>query len=211
MTEILESVLNFVFPKETHVRELETLTTEDLQSQLPKAPRRHDATSLFDYRNSKVRSIIWEIKYKKNKHFAFMCAELLSEEILDYVYEKKQIYPQATFLLLPVPTSDKRRRQRGYNQTELVGDLIKKMIPPLRYCTQTLRRDVHRSSQTKKSRAERETNVAGCFSVLNPQHIKNNIVIVFDDVITTGATMDEVCKEIQKHKPKEIVRMTIAH
>lgn len=211
MAEILESVLNFVFPKNTNVRDLEILTAEDLLKMLPRAEKRHDTVSLFDYQNETAKQIIWEIKYRKNKRLAFMCAELLGEEILDYVYEKRSFYPKAKFLLLPMPTSDKRRKQRGYNQTELVTSMLKKMIPPLRYCTQTLRRDVNKVSQTKKTRAEREKNVAGCFSVLNPHHIKDNIVIVFDDVITTGATMDEVCREISKHKPKEILRLTIAH
>ena len=211
MPEILESVLNLVFPKDENVRDLEVMTAEDLRTNLPKAVTKNDTISLFDYRHKDVRQIIWEIKYKKNKRLAFMCAELLAEELLDYVYEKREFYPKAKFLLLPIPTSDKRRKQRGYNQTELVADLLKKMMPPLCYCTKTLRRNIDKTSQTKKTRAEREKNVSGCFSILNPDHIKDNVVIVFDDVTTTGATMDEVCKQISQHRPKEILRLTIAH
>ena len=140
-----------------------------------------------------------------------MCAELLAEELLDFVYEKKEFYPHSKFLLLPVPTSHKRQKRRGYNQTELVTNYIKKMIPPLCYCTKTLQRDTDKTSQTKKTRTERQKNIAGCFSVLNPHNIRDNVIVVFDDVTTTGATLDEVCKQISKHNPKEILRLTIAH
>ncbi len=212
MPEILESVLNLVFPKDQRVRELEVFTAEDLRAHLPKAAQyKENHISIFNYQNADVRQLIWQIKYKKNKRLAFMCAELLAEELLDLVYDKKSFYPNATFLLLPVPTSDKRKRQRGYTQTELVAGHIKKMLPPLQYCTETLRRVRHAPSQTKMSRVDRQKNIRGCFSVFNPDQIRDKIVILFDDVTTTGATLDEISKEITKHRPKEIVYLTIAH
>ena len=212
MPEILESVFNFVFPKDSGVRDLELLTAEDLRSKLPKAKLYKDnSIALFDYQDEDVRRIIWEIKYNKNKQLAFTCAELLAEELLDFMREKKQFYPKAKFILLPVPVSDKRRKRRGYNQTELVADCIKKMLPSIHYCKQTIRRDMDRTSQTKKTKTEREKNVSGCFSLINTSHIKDNIVIVLDDVTTTGATLDEIEKQISKYAPKEFLRLTISH
>jgi len=212
MPEILESVLNFVFPRDSRVRDLELLTAEDLRSKLPKAKLYKDnSIALFDHQDEGVRRIIWEIKYNKNKQLAFTCAELLAEELLDFMREKRQFYPQAKFILLPVPISDKRRRRRGYNQTELVADCIKKMLPNIHYCKQTLRRDMDRTSQTKKTKTERAKNVSGCFSIINTSHIKDNIIIILDDVTTTGATLDEIERNVSKHSPKELMRLTISH
>ena len=212
MSEILESVINFVFPRENGVRDLELLTAEDLRSKLPKAKLyRENSIALFDHQDEDVRRIICEIKYNKNKQLAFTCAELLAEELLDFMREKRQFYPQAKFILLPVPVSDKRRKRRGYNQTELLADCIKKMLPNIHYCKQTLRRDSDRTSQTKKTKAERAKNVSGCFSLINTSHIKDNVIIILDDVTTTGATLDEIEKQISKYSPKELLRLTISH
>jgi len=211
MSEILESVLNLVFPRQKETQTLEALTAQDLKARLPEAiSTEENLVSLFDYRDKEVRQVVWEIKYRKNKQLAFMCAELLSEKLLDYLYEKREFNPHAKFILLPVPISKKRRKHRGYNQTELVTDYISKMLPPISYCKETLRRDIDKVSQTKKTKNERLENVKGCFSVLNPHHIRNNIVIIFDDVATTGATLTEICNQLSKHQPKEVLRVTIA-
>lgn len=212
MVEIVESFLNLVFPKDKKVQELEVLTAQDLKEKLPEASCSDpDLISLFNYKDSKVRQLIWEIKYKKNKKLAFMCAELISEQLLEYMYEKKEFNPNSKFILLPVPISKKRKRHRGYNQTELLAEYVNKMLPPIIYCNKTLRRDIDRPSQTKKTNKEREENVKGCFSIINGQRVRDNIVIILDDVTTTGATIKNVCEQVSKHGPKDILRVTVAH
>lgn len=212
MPEILESVLNIVFPKEKNTQALEALTAQELRNLLPMAETSdEDLISLFNYRNPVVKQLIKEVKYNHNKQLAFMCAELISEELLDFLYEKKEFQPETNIILLPVPISIKRRKQRGYNQTELVTEMVSKMLPPIEYCPHTLRRDIDKTSQTKKNKNERLENIKNCFSVIDKQKIKDSIVVVFDDVITTGATLDTICQEISKHNPKEIMRVTIAH
>lgn len=212
MEQLLEGFLDTLFPRHKSAQELEVLSAPELREKLrPVLTPPEGVVSLFSYTDSRVRDLIWEIKYKKNKRLAFMCAELLAEPLLDFVYEKKDFYPSSKFLLLPVPTSTKRLRKRGYNQTELIASYLPKMIPNLCYCNKTLRRTKDTVSQTKRSRSERLTGVQGCFSVFNGNHIKNNVVILLDDVTTTGATLAELKKEISKFEPKEVLCVTVAH
>ena len=91
-------------------------------------------------------------------------------------------------VLLPVPLSRKRLRQRGYNQSEMLAIGISD-ITHLPIVTKALRRKEFHQSQTKLNRWERQENVADTFQLTDDSQLKGRHVLLIDDICTTGATL----------------------
>ena len=91
-------------------------------------------------------------------------------------------------VLLPVPLSSKRLRQRGYNQSEMLAIGVSD-ITHLPIVTKALRRKEFHQSQTKLNRWQRQENVADTFQLVDDSHLKGRHVLLIDDVCTTGATL----------------------
>ena len=91
-------------------------------------------------------------------------------------------------VLLPVPLSRKRKRQRGYNQSEMLARGISE-VTGLPIVTKAVRRLNFQRSQTSLTRQERRENVEGTFVLQRPELIENKHVLLIDDICTTGATI----------------------
>ena len=100
--------------------------------------------------------------------------------------------------IVPVPLHKKKRRERGYNQMELIGkDLSSALGVPLE--TRSLIKVKHTESQVRMSTsAERAANVRGAFDVADSSRITGKKILLIDDVFTTGATADESAKTLAK-------------
>lgn len=96
-----------------------------------------------------------------------------------------------------VPLSKKRLRKRGYNQAQLLAEVIsEKLDIP---CAPTLEKTVDNPPQSgTKSAVERAKNVRGVYKVIDPERIKDKAVLLVDDVVTTGSTLSE-CAHILKN------------
>jgi ComF family protein len=98
-------------------------------------------------------------------------------------------------LILPVPLHPKREKQRGYNQSECFASGLSASL-----CLETnnriLVRNDFKGSQTKKSRFERWQNVESVFAVTNNKAIENKHVLLVDDVVTTGATIEACARQL---------------
>ena len=99
-------------------------------------------------------------------------------------------------LLLPVPLHPKRMRQRGYNQSEWIAYGIRSATG-IAVDTSSLSRIKKTESQTRKQIFERSENVEDIFRVENTDTLKNKHILLVDDVITTGSTMN-ACAEAMK-------------
>lgn len=98
-------------------------------------------------------------------------------------------YNGAFDLIVPVPLHPRKRQQRGYNQADSFARGLAQALN-LPWSNQILKRTRFTSSQTHKSRPERWENVADVFQVINPAKIQNKKILLVDDVITTGATLE---------------------
>jgi len=109
-------------------------------------------------------------------------------------------------ILIPVPLNTKRLRKRGYNQSEMIARGLSEglHIPCL---TGMLTRPLATSTQTRKSRYERYLNVTGKFKTVNSEILESRHILLIDDVITTGATL-EACAEVLLTVPG--VRVSVA-
>lgn len=98
-------------------------------------------------------------------------------------------------LLVPVPLNSKKLRKRGYNQSDAIAKGLSAGLN-ISVAENVLIRPVATATQTRKSRYDRYLNVSGKFKVCNPELIKNRHILLIDDVITTGATLEACAGEL---------------
>ncbi len=98
-------------------------------------------------------------------------------------------------LLIPVPLNPKKQRKRGYNQSEAIASgLSTGLHIPL--ANNILTRPIATATQTLKSRYDRYLNVSGKFKIAYPDQVENRHILLIDDVITTGATLEACAEEL---------------
>ena len=158
-----------------------------------------------------MKKSIWLLKYRNKRMLAGIFAKMLYDILLEELAELKLMKNFSNPLLLPMPISGKRFRERGYNQVELVAYELAR-IGGFELNTNTLLKSRHTESQVKaEGRRERLKNLKGSFAVKNPDVIRGRNIILLDDVITTGATMSEARKTLKEARVKNILSVALAH
>lgn len=169
---------------------------------------------LYDYRNKNIKNGIWLLKYKNKKRLANSFGELLYEKIIEELGDLTLLENFKNPLLIPIPLSQKRKKERGYNQAELI---CKKLISldlekNLKLETNVLIKTKDTAHQAQiENRTKRLKNIIGSFCVTNKERIQRKNIILIDDVITTGATLTEAKKVLLKAGAKKIFAFTVAH
>ena len=147
------------------------------------------AASLYFFdKGGKVQRLIHQLKYKGEQEVGVFLGKYYGAELCS----------SASFspvdIILPVPLHPTKKARRGYNQSELFAEgLALGMQKKLN--TDSLKRIRHSSTQTRKARYERWENVWGIFKVVKPENLEGKHILLADDVITTGATL-EACAEV---------------
>ena len=112
-------------------------------------------------------------------------------------------------LILPVPLHPKRKVQRGYNQSFLIASGIAESLN-LQIREDILTRKIETYTQTEKNRMERSANMQKVFDLVKPDVIKDRHVLLIDDILTTGATLEACANVIQKAGNVKLSMLTIA-
>ncbi len=168
----------------------------------------------FGYRHTLAQDLIWKLKYQRHQSIAEDLAPYLYERILEEIADYDQIaYRQEKILLIPVPLFRDRQKKRGFNQAERLTRALTKQDPSLfEHQPKVLKKTRSTATQvSQKNRSARLHNLAGAFAINNPDIIKNRIVIIVDDIITTGATMDEIRKTLEQAGAKIVFGLAVAH
>lgn len=147
------------------------------------------ATSGFYFsKNELIQFLIHDLKYNGNKEAGIYLSEILGESLL-----KSDRFSNIDYLI-PLPLFADKEYKRGFNQAEVICDGLSNSmhIPVL---TKNVVRIRFTETQTKKHRTERWENVNESFKVIDESVLKNKHILLVDDVITTGATLD-ACAQI---------------
>ena len=163
------------------------------------------ATSFNDHRTQKL---IHLFKYKNLKS----CAPPLSQIIMRYLEQIKleKLIDFKDWAIVPIPLTKNKLRQRGYNQSEIIGTLISNQIKMLIIQNALIKTKESRPQAQTKTKIERIENVKNSFGIQNNALIKNKKIILLDDVITTGSTISEAARALKKAGASDIVGLTIA-
>lgn len=154
------------------------------------------AFSFLEYRKeSSVQRLIHSLKYHDNKELAYILGRLAANEMQQ---AGRCLAP--VDLLLPVPLHPRKQRQRGYNQSEWIAYGLQS-IWHLPVETQALRRIRPTETQTQRaSNEQRRENVQGAFAVTCPEAFRHKHILLIDDVITSGSTL-EACVQALRSVP----------
>ncbi len=216
---IKDLIADFLFPKDRKVLEIEALSTETLLDILPPAEPIKDSytMALFDYSHPLVKEIVWELKYRGNIKMAdklgIILSDVIEHELRNLALFESAGWQMEKLLLMPVPISDKRRFERGWNQSELLAkQILRCSEKTFKYLPRQLIKVRHTESQTKTaSRSERTKNLTDSMRVLNPSLVAGKYVIVLDDVTTTGSTFTEARRALHAAGVKMILCVAVAH
>jgi ComF family protein len=148
-----------------------------------RAPVKSAAAYYYFKKGTGVQNLLHNLKYKGQKDMGVSLGLAYGAEL------KQSANFNSVAVIIPVPLHKKKLRQRGYNQSEYFAKGLAQGMGAV-LDTASLIKSVHTQSQTKKSRIERVKNVEDVFTVTNTQQLAGKHVLLVDDVITTGATIE---------------------
>ena len=150
-----------------------------------------------------VQHLMHQLKYKGSREIGVKLGLLFGSDLI-----KSKPYREIE-LLIPVPLHPKRERKRGYNQSAEIGQgMSTAMGIPL--LNGTLIRNHYSDTQTHKGRFERWENVRELFCVQKPELLAGKHLLLVDDVVTTGATLEACASEVLKISGTTVSVATIA-
>jgi competence protein ComFC len=141
----------------------------------------------FFAKGSKYRPLLHKLKYQGQKEIGVELGRQFGQ-----VLTKSELYKDIDYVV-PVPLHPKKLRIRGYNQAEAIAQGVGQGMS-VELSTTLLVKTEFTETQTRKTRAERVKNVADAFAIANKDEIEGKHLLLVDDVVTTGATL-EACAE----------------
>ncbi|HHH50101.1 MAG TPA: ComF family protein [Saprospiraceae bacterium] len=154
-------------------------------------------------KGGRTQHLIHQLKYKGKREVGVMLGQHYGELLKDSPHFKD------IDLIVPVPMHPKKEHMRGYNQsTQFAKGLSETMEKP--YYKKALKKITHTISQTKKTRFERLQNVINTFEVNQVNALKRKHVLLVDDVLTTGATLEACGLKILEVEDTKLSMLTIA-
>lgn len=165
-----------------------------------RVPLEHALSFYLFEKSGRVQKLIHAIKYQEQKELGEFLGRLYAEDLL------KNRELGGVDVILPIPLHRKKLKARGFNQSECFArGLSQGLSLPLD--TVSLERRTETATQTKKKKYQRWENVDGIFEVKSQDALKNKHVLLVDDVITTGATIEAAWQAL---KAVEGIKVSVA-
>ncbi|SHH19984.1 ComF family protein [Tepidibacter thalassicus] len=158
------------------------------------------ALSCVEY-DDNIHKLIYSFKYGRKTYLAYPIASIMKDKLeyesIDFDY------------IIPVPLHKKRQIKRGFNQSQLISEILGKFTN--KQMLDILYRNKHTKFLSNLTKKDRKNELKGVFTIKGNQHkiIKKNILLV-DDIFTTGSTVDEISKILLACGVKKIYVITFA-
>ena len=150
-----------------------------------------------------IRNKIIEYKFEDKGYLYKMFAKIILSDKKTCNFIKKYD------VIIPVPISKKRKKKRGYNQSELVAnELAQKLNQDI--WTDIIIKKKDNKPQSELNKLERIKNVEDIYEINKPIEVKNKKVLLLDDIYTTGSTVNEIARKLKQNQTQEIGVITLA-
>jgi len=158
---------------------------------------------LYFSKGSRVQNLLHQLKYKNKPEVGVYLGKLAAKSLL-----QNSVFATAD-MIMPVPLHQQKQLKRGYNQSLCIAEgLSQKIRIPVE--NQNLIKTTSTESQTKKSRISRYENMKEVFWVKNPEKLTGKHILLVDDIVTTGATLEACCNVLLQVPGVKISIATIA-
>lgn len=147
------------------------------------------ASYAFFIKEGILQPVIHELKYRNRPDLGVFLGEILGKEL------SLSQFCTDIDILVPIPIHPKRYKERGYNQSlEIIKGITKHIKLP--FDEKNLRRTINNPSQTGLSKTERWNNVENIFEIIDPSFFEDKHILLVDDIVTTGSTLESCAKKI---------------
>ena len=162
----------------------------------------HGSSHLLNFdKNGKTQHILHELKYNSNIRLGEYLGSLIASEF--------EILLKDIDYILPVPLHPKKEHQRGYNQSLVISNGINSVLG-IPVSKNNLIRIKYTETQTKKNKSERIKNMNNAFDLRDINEFKGKTLLLLDDVITTGSTLNECIRVLSEIKDVKIKTLLLA-
>ncbi len=150
-----------------------------------------------------IRELIIQYKFNEKSYLYKTFCELIikNKKVFDFI--------KSYDIIIPVPIHKTRMRKRGYNQSELIAKELAKKLN-IGYNKKVLIKVKKNKPQSILNKKERKENTENVYKIINIEKIYNKRILIFDDIYTTGATINACIKELKKAEVKKIGVLTLA-
>ena len=146
-------------------------------------------------KESLMQHLMHQLKYKGNRELGKQLGRLMGHDL-----QKTGRFNKVDFLV-PLPLFASKEKRRGYNQATILCEGISEVLNT-EIARDVIIRTQYTDTQTKKGRIERWQNMEGKFELVKPEKIRNKNILLVDDVITTGATLEACGLGLLQASPK---------
>lgn len=212
MRQWLSTILDALLPPKEDAKRASQITETELVTLFhPRLAREAWIMSLFPYSNPLVRALIRGVKFYGVTTPLPYVGRIVGEYLLEYIFEKKSFSGWDMPLIIPIPSSEKRLRERGYNQAErFASALMPTLTESAQFAPNALARE-DRESQTRIARSAREKNATGSFYIPEGVNISGKHIILIDDVVESGGTMKDARRALLSANAADVFGVAIAH
>lgn len=166
-------------------------------------PVRYAASMFYYTKGSRYQKLIHVMKYQGKKEIGYELGKIYGQDLMQSPFFDID-------LIVPVPLHPRKKRKRGYNQSEWIGMGLGEVLQkPL--IANNLYRAVNTNTQTQKNRFERWKNVENVFRLKSVDSIRNRHILLVDDVITTGATLESCVHVLSKCSNTSVSIVTLGY
>jgi ComF family protein len=161
------------------------------------------ASGFYFHKDGLMQHLITQLKYKSHQEMGIFLGKLIGHQL-----SATNRFDDVD-VLVPLPLNNRKEAKRGFNQAALICEGISQTWPkPI--CTNAVERTIFTQSQTNKTRIDRWQNMEGVFALANAEGIASKHVLLVDDIMTTGATLEACGYEILQVPNTKLSIITVA-
>lgn len=215
MKGFFKSILGFIFPVRcVGCRAEGAALCRQCLAKIPRAdtPTEDWIISVFSYRDPSIKKLLWQFKFEGR----WSVIEDIGDALFDHLSE--ELAEAAIFenvrapILVPIPITRKKLRERGYNQAAVIArELARKSDNAFTVATLLRKTRTTKAQHDIKGRAKRLHNLVGAYEAVRPALVAGRDIVIVDDITTTHATLIEARRALRAAGAKSVRAFTIAH